>query len=107
MAKAAAPQEMQLAEILSDLVSLRPGVCDPAAALALVSARPSSLSTGASSFAPSTAAEPDKSAEEDDKDLHRAKELVALHYDVRERYKRGELTRGLAEARGAVERALG
>jgi hypothetical protein len=27
MAKAAAPQEMQLAEILSDLVSLRPGVC--------------------------------------------------------------------------------
>jgi hypothetical protein len=65
------------------------------------------LSTGASSFAPSTAAEPDKSAEEDDKDLHRAKELVALHYDVRERYKRGELTRGLAEARGAVERALG
>lgn len=27
MAKAAAPNEMQLAEILSDLVSLRPGVC--------------------------------------------------------------------------------
>ena len=66
-----------------------------------MSARPSSSTT------PSTAAEPDKPAEDDDADLHRAKELVALHYDVRERYKRGELTRGLAEARGAVERALG
>ncbi|KAF3051554.1 hypothetical protein E8E11_009689 [Didymella keratinophila] len=107
MAKTAAATEMQLAEILSDLVSLRPGVCDPAAAIALVSARPSSSSTGASSIAPSIATKPDKPTEDDDEDLRRAKELVALHYDVRERYKRGELTRGLAEARSAVERALG
>jgi hypothetical protein len=67
-----------------------------------VSARPSSSST-----APSTTAEPDKPAQDDDADLDRAKELVALHYDVRERCKRGELGRGLAEARSAVERALG
>ncbi|KAF2622705.1 hypothetical protein BU25DRAFT_494798 [Macroventuria anomochaeta] len=101
--------DMQLAEILSDLVSLRPGVCDPAAALALVSARPSASSTAAttttttmSSTNPSTAPDDDQ-----DVDLQRAKELVKLHYEVRERCKRGELGRGLAEARRDVERAMG
>lgn len=131
--------EMQLAEILSDLVSLRPGVCvclpplqnlslffdfstshtrdpntvhntltyapqDPDAALALVSARPSSSTSAPHTTAP---APNDPAQDDDDKDLQRARELVGLHYDVRERCKRGELGRGLEEARSAVERALG
>ncbi|KAF3046574.1 hypothetical protein E8E12_010991 [Didymella heteroderae] len=100
--------EMQLAEILSDLVSLRAGVCDPAAALALVSARPSSTPASSTTAAAPTASSTDHDATEDgDADLARAKELVALHYDVRERCKRGDLSAGLAEARSAVERALG
>ncbi|KAL1609345.1 hypothetical protein SLS59_001710 [Nothophoma quercina] len=99
---------MQLAEILSDLVSLRPGVCDPAAALALVSARPSA-SAASSSLTTNTAesTNPSTSSDEQDVDLQRAKQLVTLHYEVRERFKRGELSRGLAEARRDVERALG
>lgn len=44
--------------------------------------------------------------EEQDKDLNRAKELLKLHYGVREAHKRGELGRGLEEARGMVERAV-
>jgi hypothetical protein len=115
-----AHQDLQLAEILSDLVSLRVCVClpfsssfhpsyihttspftdtillqDPAAALALVSARPNTS---------------DKSAtitEEDDKDLARAKELLKLHYDVKEKHKRGDLARGLEEARRSVARITG
>ncbi|KAF2132704.1 hypothetical protein P153DRAFT_262535, partial [Dothidotthia symphoricarpi CBS 119687] len=93
---------MQLAEILSDLVSLR--VCDPTAALALVSARPPSPSASTSASAapqnPSTLAE-------DDADLTRAKDLVRLHYEVREAHRRGELARGLEEARRGVERVAG
>jgi hypothetical protein len=98
-----------LAAILSDLVSLR--VCvrpppkppipspqlthtqDPAAALALVSARPH------------TSAQPSNLAtQEEDTDLTRAKDLVKLHYDVKERHKRGDLSRGLEEARMRVAR---
>jgi hypothetical protein len=36
----------------------------------------------------------------------RAKELLKLHYDVKERHKRGELSRGLEEARREVERVV-
>ncbi|KAF2869262.1 hypothetical protein BDV95DRAFT_498602 [Massariosphaeria phaeospora] len=92
---------MQLAEILSDLVSLR--VCDPAAALALVSARPNSTAkpTDPKDKAPET------ETDEQDPDLKRAKELVKLHYGVREASKRGELGRGLEEARAAIERVAG
>lgn len=43
--------------------------------------------------------------EEEDPELKRAKDLVALHYEVREKQKRGELGRGLQEARAMVERA--
>ncbi|KAJ4987355.1 hypothetical protein SVAN01_07093 [Stagonosporopsis vannaccii] len=102
---------MQLAQILSDLVSLRADVCDPAAALALVSAR--------SSPSPSSASQPslpgnkqgalqEQDTDTDtDADLRRARELVHLHYAVRERCRTGELGRGLAEARRAVEEAMG
>lgn len=135
MAEKTAIPEMQLAEILSDLVSLRPGVCvsysrwrvafkkivlrirqrpctnartqDPVAALALVSARPASSSISAPSTGASSTEPDDAATDNSDEDLRRAKELVELHYDVRERCKRGELSSGLAEARSAVERALG
>lgn len=72
-----------------------------------MSARPSA--SGSTSTASTTAAstEPSASSDDQDADLQRAKELVALHYDVRERCKRGELSRGLAEARRDVERAMG
>ncbi|KAF2253449.1 hypothetical protein BU26DRAFT_418669 [Trematosphaeria pertusa] len=91
---------MHLAEILSDLVSLR--VCDPAAALALVSARPDPTTSASSK------AERDESREEqEDGDLKRAKDLVELHYAVKEAHKRGELGRGLMDARASVDRAVG
>ncbi|KAL5121245.1 hypothetical protein ACEQ8H_000713 [Pleosporales sp. CAS-2024a] len=89
---------LQLAQILSDLVSLR--VCDPAAALALVSARPDAAGK-------ETRGNEDDDDDNDDVDVARAKELVKLHYGVKEKQKRGELSRGLEEARKEVERALG
>ncbi|KAF2442134.1 hypothetical protein P171DRAFT_487390 [Karstenula rhodostoma CBS 690.94] len=85
----------QLAHLLSDLVSLR--MCDPAAALALVSARATTT--------PTTSSELDK--KDADADITRAKELVSLHYAVKETHRRGELGAGLAEARASVERANG
>ncbi|KAI4651661.1 uncharacterized protein J4E79_009142 [Alternaria viburni] len=104
---------MQLAEILSDLVSLR--VCDPAAALALVSAHsntststspPSSHGTAAKTpiTDPTTTTTVD---EEQDPELKRAKDLLRYHYEVKEAHKRGELGRGLEEARSLVRKAVG
>ncbi|KAF1932439.1 uncharacterized protein M421DRAFT_2062 [Didymella exigua CBS 183.55] len=106
---------MQLAQILSDLVSLRPGVCDPAAALALVSARPSSSIATATATATANAEDGDGTAREAavdaggdvDVDLKRAEELVALHHAVREGCTSGALSSVLAEARRAVDRAVG
>ena len=85
---------------------------DPAAALALVSARPTSSTSSVpisstSTATPSTESKDKVATEEEDVDLKRARELVELHYAVREKCKTGELARGLAEARGDVERALG
>lgn len=125
---------MRLAEILSDLMSLR--VCvrepsfplpaclltplaislltassqDPTAALALVSVRPS---TKQDSVATSTNTEGKESTarrdttEDEDADLVRAKELVRLHYEVKVAQQKGALGRGLEEARRSVEKALG
>ncbi|KAJ4372409.1 hypothetical protein N0V83_004183 [Neocucurbitaria cava] len=98
MAKqAGAPKEhtMQLAEILSDLVSLR--VCDPAAALALVSTRSSSSQDPTNNTKASgtdSRNEKEEEVEEDDVDLKRAKDLLKLHYEVKEAHKRGGLRRG-------------
>ncbi|EON64321.1 hypothetical protein W97_03552 [Coniosporium apollinis CBS 100218] len=92
---------MRTAEILSDLTSLR--VCDPTAALALVSARPS---TTTSTQASQTPEQPDALAE-DDPDLARAKDLVELHYKVKVAHTGGAVDRGLMEAREAVRRAVG
>ncbi|KAF1360500.1 hypothetical protein EJ07DRAFT_115264, partial [Lizonia empirigonia] len=82
----------------------------PTAALALVSARasPPSNTTTSTSTTTTTTNEttPTEDEDEDDADLRRAKDLVRLHYEVREPCKTGELSRGLAEARRDVERAL-
>ncbi|USP77124.1 hypothetical protein yc1106_04398 [Curvularia clavata] len=96
---------MQLAEILSDLVSLR--VCDPAAALALVSARSDSSSTTTTATTSAAAAADADPKDDSDLDLKRAKDLLKLHIEVKEAEKRGELSRVLEEARGLVERAVG
>lgn len=39
--------------------------------------------------------------------MARAKDLVKLHFEVKEAQRRGELSRGLEEARAMVERAVG
>jgi hypothetical protein len=119
---------MQLAEILSDLVSLR--VCvrfplahirfhtqttpslierkqDPTAALSLVTAsKPKAASTKPTSATDDQTAK-ELGDEEEDIDLRRAKELVELHYAVKEGHRRGDLGRGLREAREGVARAVG
>ncbi|KAF1959057.1 hypothetical protein CC80DRAFT_591141 [Byssothecium circinans] len=95
MAKEVAHPTLHVAEILSDLVSLR--VCDPTAALALVSARPNS---------PLNPHEAPEKADDQDPDLRRAKDLMELHYAVKEAHKKGELGGGLVEARQAVEKAV-
>lgn len=87
---------LQLAEILSDLTTLR--LCDPTAALALVSARPS------------TSSQANRTTENhgnEDPDLKRARDLVELHYAVKVAHRRGELGRKLHEAREVVARAVG
>ncbi|KAL1311676.1 hypothetical protein AAFC00_001780 [Neodothiora populina] len=79
---------MRIAEILSDLTSLR--ACDPAAALALLAARPSS-STSDGKYAPSldqratTAAALGTFSDNEtdaDVDLARARDLLDLHKSV-------------------------
>ncbi|KAJ8108752.1 hypothetical protein OPT61_g7956 [Boeremia exigua] len=93
--------QMQVAHVLSDL--------DPAAALALVSVRasPPTSTTTSTSTSTATTEHPQDPADEQDPDLRRATDLVALHYSVRERCKTGALGRELAEARRMVESALG
>ncbi|KAK4985132.1 hypothetical protein LTR66_008262 [Elasticomyces elasticus] len=92
---------MQIAEILSDLTSLR--VCDPAAALALVSARSRPTTTTTTADAEQRA---ETGQEATDADLRRAKELLELHSSVKLAH-RGGVDRELEEARERVRRALG
>jgi hypothetical protein len=105
---------MRVAEVLSDLTSLR--VCvspsslvllrrlrtdnvittqDPAAALALVSVRPDSPNTSTDALT-DTPVKP-----EDNSDLQRAKDLIELHYAVKTPHASGE-DKGLLEARRSV-----
>ncbi|KAK5144846.1 hypothetical protein LTR04_001458 [Oleoguttula sp. CCFEE 6159] len=112
---------MRVAEILADLTSLR--ACDPAAALALVSARPplstSSTASANNATAPTTNAPPTPSAPipntdpDLDPDIQRAKDLLHLHYTVKVAHQRGGsgsggagFDRELVAAREAVERAV-
>lgn len=102
---------MKVAEILSDLTSLQ--VCvrhpktpfeqqhradiqqDPNAALTLVSARPNGTDNAHK-------AGPEK---ETDPDLERAKDLIALHADIKVAHRDGT-DQDLNEAREAVQRVL-
>lgn len=89
---------MKLAEVLSDLNTLR--VCDHSAALALVSARPTP---------PSKASAPEaqtKREGDEDPDLQRAKDLLRLHNDVKVAHEHGRVDQGLLEARRMVKAAL-
>ena len=80
-------------------------VQDPTAALALVSARP--LKSNSGQAKPESKDRNGAGEDEEDGDLKRAKELVELHYTVREASKKAELVRGLERAREAVWRAVG
>ncbi|KAF7567548.1 hypothetical protein PtrM4_141390 [Pyrenophora tritici-repentis] len=82
-------EPIQLAQILSDLNSLR--ACDPSAALALVSARPN---TNTNTTAPTPA------STQEDTELERAKDLLKLHYEVKEAHMRGGVGEGVAGGEG-------
>ncbi|GLI77191.1 hypothetical protein PoHVEF18_005477 [Penicillium ochrochloron] len=90
---------MQVAEILSDITSLR--VCGHNEALALVSGpiptdEPPAESGSVASNGPNSKQEA----------LQRAKELVQLHYEVKSRHVDGEVDEELRQAREDVYRVL-
>ncbi|PSK60132.1 hypothetical protein B9Z65_1030 [Elsinoe australis] len=70
---------MRVAELLSDLTSLR--ACDPQAALALVSARPKPKDAIGEITSNAT--------EKEDEDLKRARDLIELHSTVKTRHGNG------------------
>ncbi|KAJ5210459.1 hypothetical protein N7491_010265 [Penicillium cf. griseofulvum] len=92
---------MQVAEILSDINSLR--VCGHNEALALVNVH-KSITASDSAETGSTLA--DKSLTVDETDLRRAKELVELHYEVKARHANGTIDEELSQARKDVRRVL-
>ncbi|MCJ1234421.1 hypothetical protein MMC14_002382 [Varicellaria rhodocarpa] len=117
---------MQVAEILSDLTSLR--VCDHGAALAFVSSHKALSSTSEASpkdYVTANLVDKDSSAPsdtsstlsltgirsspledtEDDLDLQRAIDLVDLHYGVKKKHMQG-VDMNLSQARTDVNRVL-
>ncbi|MCJ1409195.1 hypothetical protein MMC19_003273 [Ptychographa xylographoides] len=101
---------MQIAEILSDLTSLR--VCDYEAALALVTSYKTLHPTSQAQLPNQNPAFPtltrQKSIQEeakDDPDLKRALDLVDLHYGVKEKHMQGA-DMGLKKARMEVQRVM-
>ncbi|RAQ54883.1 hypothetical protein AFGD_009556 [Aspergillus flavus] len=93
---------MQVAEILSDLTSLR--VCDYNDALTLVTVHertPAELSPADGRLV--VASQP---GEKTNDDLRRAKELVGLHYEIKARHADGTVDEELARAREDVNRVL-
>jgi hypothetical protein len=111
---------MKVAELLSDLKSLSPELCPPEAALKLVSVnRAQTLDTPSADITnppspkdtrrldPSTPQLLKSHSEtDDDPDIKRAKELVALHYDVKVKYMESGLDRELLQARNDVADVL-
>ncbi|CAK4031327.1 Hypothetical predicted protein [Lecanosticta acicola] len=87
---------MRVAEFLSDLTSLQ--VCEPIAALALVSARPDKPSE-------TNGTTQNSGNDEDDPDLKRAKDLLDLHGSVKLAHQDGT-DKELNEARDAVAKVL-
>ena len=111
---------LQLAQVLSDLHSLRQ--CDPNAALAReprdrhARHAPSSSTNNTSEQIPTAAAaaaqkdgekKSDDTADTNDTDLQRAKDLVQLHYAVKVAHTRGEFGERLEGARRAVRGVVG
>ncbi|KAI4201210.1 MAG: hypothetical protein LQ350_003387 [Teloschistes chrysophthalmus] len=93
---------MNIANILSDLTSLR--VCDHNAALALVSTRASPPNTSAPQSA--QAGSPELAAKAgQDPDMQRATDLMELHHGVKLKHVRGE-DQGLTQARRDVDNVL-
>ncbi|MCJ1356946.1 MAG: hypothetical protein MMC33_006942 [Icmadophila ericetorum] len=103
---------MHIAEVLSDLTSLR--VCDHDAALALVSSyktsqaidtADSNSSNSSSSRGKSLRRKSTLEGAESDPDLQRAIDLIDLHYGVKEDHVQGRDT-GLQQARADVARVI-
>ncbi|KAJ5220011.1 hypothetical protein N7468_009215 [Penicillium chermesinum] len=98
---------MQVAEILSDLTSLR--VCGYNEALALVNAQASIQNSEASAPDSSTDSTSEQGAGQvarGNADLQRAKELVALHYEMKSKNANGEVDAELRRAREQVKLVL-
>ncbi|KAB8077548.1 hypothetical protein BDV29DRAFT_168044 [Aspergillus leporis] len=93
---------MQVAEILSDLTSLR--VCDHNDALTLVTVH-ERIPIESSQSDLSSAAAKQQDAKIND-NLRRAKELVELHYEIKARHAGGMVDGELARAREDVNRVL-
>ncbi|MCJ1326699.1 hypothetical protein MMC10_003364 [Thelotrema lepadinum] len=102
---------MKVAEILSDLTSLR--VCDHEAAMALVSCRPGgeeqAKSEKSENEGAGKSATPSRNLSglegHGDPDLQRALDLVDLHYGVKEKYSQGT-DMSLEAARSGVNKVL-
>ncbi|RJE26792.1 hypothetical protein PHISCL_00817 [Aspergillus sclerotialis] len=93
---------MQVAEILSDLTSLR--VCDHNDALALVT-----VNEKLASQQPDEAKDhldPSPGTKTPNEDLRRAKELVDLHYEIKAKHANGTVDDDLLQTRAKVNRVL-
>ncbi|KAB8204475.1 hypothetical protein BDV34DRAFT_197553 [Aspergillus parasiticus] len=93
---------MQVAEILSDLTSLR--VCDYNDALTLVTVHERAPAEPSPADGSLVAAS--QQGEKANDDLRRAKELVDLHYEIKARHADGTVDEDLARAREDVNRVL-
>ncbi|KAJ5712713.1 hypothetical protein N7493_009181 [Penicillium malachiteum] len=93
---------MQVAEILSDITSLR--VCGHNEALALVNVNQSNSGSVSGDNSVSAGCGSDELKKKED--LRRAKELVNLHYEVKSRHVNGEVDDGLQKAREDVAEVL-
>ncbi|BCR91279.1 uncharacterized protein ACHE_70122S [Aspergillus chevalieri] len=90
---------MQVAEILSDLTSLR--VCDHTDALTLVT-----VNERLPARTPSQEAQSQSQNRDSNQDLRRAKELVDLHRELKTRHANGTVDEDLARARENVQKVL-
>ncbi|RHZ65321.1 uncharacterized protein CDV56_106171 [Aspergillus thermomutatus] len=95
---------MQVAEILSDLTSLR--VCDYNDALALVTVNERLNEARVPPDDRSKAAVSKRQQEQQNDDLRRAKELVDLHYEMKAKHAHGMVDEELTRAREEVNRVL-
>ncbi|ODM14428.1 hypothetical protein SI65_10163 [Aspergillus cristatus] len=90
---------MQVAEILSDLTSLR--VCDHTDALTLVT-----VNERLPARTPSQEPQSQSQNRDSNQDLRRAKELVDLHHELKTRHANGTVDEELARARENVQKVL-